>query len=149
MGQDINFAARQAELIADLRTRISDKKVLEAMARVARHLFVPAYNIELAYQDVPLPIGLGQTISQPYIVALMSSALNLTGQEKVLEIGTGSGYQTAILAELSGLVISVERLPEMARQASSLLQSLGYRNIRIHVTKSSWDGKKMLPMMPL
>ncbi len=107
------------------------------MARVPRELFVPAEAQLLAYEDRPLPIGLEQTISQPFIVALMTQALELTGQEKVLEIGTGSGYQTAILAELARLVISVERLSALAEAAKKILDGLGYTNIAMHLSKNT------------
>lgn len=112
---------------------IADRKVLDALMRVPRHEFVPAEHAAEAYDDHPLCIGAGQTISQPYIVALMTQALSLSGGEKVLEIGTGSGYQTAILAEIAGEVYSVERIPELARSAEVRLRHLGYSNIRIRV----------------
>ncbi|MBC7364391.1 MAG: protein-L-isoaspartate(D-aspartate) O-methyltransferase [Candidatus Aminicenantes bacterium] len=111
------------------RRGIRDPKVLEAMLKVPRHLFVPEQMKELAYGDEPLPIGEGQTISQPYIVAYMTEALKLTGHEKVLEIGTGSGYQTAILAELAREVYTVELIPELSRRAQKVLRELGYQNI--------------------
>jgi len=103
------------------------------MERVPRELFVPSESYNLAYEDIPLSIGYGQTISQPFIVAIMTQALSLQGNEKVLEIGTGSGYQTAILAELCRWVVSVERIPELANAAKRLLDRLGYRNIEIHL----------------
>lgn len=107
--------------------------VLAAMGRVPRHLFVEASLRDLAYEDHPLPIGGGQTISQPYMVALMTDVLGVTPECVVLEIGTGSGYQTAILAEQAKRVYSVERLDGLAEQAQTLLTSLNYRNIDIHV----------------
>ena len=110
---------------------IKDARVLEAMRKVKRHLFVPPIYGPLAYADGPLPIGMGQTISQPYIVALMTELLNLKGNEKVLEIGTGSGYQAAILAELAKEVYTIEILEPLARQAEKLLTELGYRNIHV------------------
>lgn len=109
---------------------IKDRKVLEAMLKVPRHLFVPEQMKELAYGDEPLPIGEGQTISQPYIVAYMTEALKLTGNERVLEIGTGSGYQTAILAEIVKEVYTVEVIPELSRRAQKVLAELGYNNIK-------------------
>ena len=112
---------------------VRDPRVLEAMSRVPRHLFVPAELAERAYEDSPLPIGEGQTISQPYMVAWMSELLAPGEGDRVLEIGTGSGYQAAILCELAAEVISVERFPELAREAEERLASLGYRNIAIHV----------------
>jgi len=108
---------------------IADENVLRAMGKIQRHLFVEDALVGEAYNDHPLPIGQKQTISQPYIVALMTEALDLTGKEKVLEIGTGSGYQTAILAELSTKVYTVERIQPLLEKSKSLLQSLGYTNI--------------------
>ncbi|MDD5037797.1 MAG: protein-L-isoaspartate(D-aspartate) O-methyltransferase [Dehalococcoidales bacterium] len=128
----MDFVAARAGLIEHLRKEINDERVLSAMARVPRERFVPAEVQHLAYEDTPLPIGLRQTISQPFIVALMTEALELTGSEKVLEIGTGSGYQTAILAELAKLVITVERLPALAEMANKILDGLGYTNIKVH-----------------
>ena len=122
----------RARLIKHLRREINDERVLSVMAGVPRERFVPEEQWHSAYEDRPLPIGQGQTISQPLIVALMTEALGLTGDEKVLEIGTGSGYQTAILAELAGSVVTVERLPSLANSAQMVLESLGYTNITIH-----------------
>jgi len=115
------------------RRGITDARVLAAMGRVPRHRFVQEALRDRAYGDHPLPIGEEQTISQPYIVALMSQLLELTGVEKVLEIGTGSGYQTAVLAELARRVCSVERLPRLAEQARATLESLGYTNVWVRV----------------
>jgi protein-L-isoaspartate(D-aspartate) O-methyltransferase len=108
---------------------IADENVLRAMGKVQRHLFVEEALVGEAYNDHPLPIGHKQTISQPYIVALMTEALELTGREKVLEIGTGSGYQTAVLAELSDRVYTIERIAPLLEKSKRLLESLGYRNI--------------------
>ncbi len=110
---------------------ISDARVLTALARVPRHLFVEEGRLGEAYADHPLPIGQGQTISQPYIVALMTELLQLQGHARVLEIGTGSGYQAAVLAELCREVISVERFPELAARARGLLADLCYENVRV------------------
>jgi protein-L-isoaspartate(D-aspartate) O-methyltransferase len=107
---------------------ITDARVLDAMRRVPRHRFVEEALRDRAYGDHPLPIGEGQTISQPYMVAAMTQLLRLTGREKVLEIGTGSGYQTAILAELARRVCSIERLPTLATRARRTLEVLGYTN---------------------
>ncbi len=115
------------------RQGITDPRVLAAMGRVPRHLFVPEPLREWSYEDRPLPIGHEQTISQPYIVALMTEALALEGTEKVLEIGTGSGYQTAILCELSREVFSIERIPELAEGARRRLEELGYGNVHVRV----------------
>jgi len=110
---------------------IRDTRVLDAMQRVPRERFVPEPSQPLAYADRALPIDCGQTISQPFMVAVMTEALLLEGGELVLEVGTGSGYQTAILAELAGRVISIERRPELADAARSTLASLGYDNVEI------------------
>jgi len=115
------------------RLGVRDERVLRVMQEVPRHLFVPEHIQHLAYEDTPLPIGQGQTISQPYIVALMTEALSLRGGEKVLEIGTGSGYQTAILAELAGEVFSIERIPALAEEARRRLALLGYGNVNVRV----------------
>jgi protein-L-isoaspartate(D-aspartate) O-methyltransferase len=115
---------------------IKDKGVLRAMGKIHRHLFIEEALIAEAYNDHPLPIGHKQTISQPYIVALMTEALELTGKEKTLEIGTGSGYQTAILAELSEKVYTIERVRPLMEQARTLLNQLGYTNILF----KSYDG---------
>lgn len=112
---------------------IEDVLVLEAMRKVPRHLFVEEALQDQAYNDHPVPIGDKQTISQPYIVALMTELLQLKGKEKVLEIGTGSGYQAAILAELADRVFSIERYPNLAYVANQTLQRLGYKNIIIRV----------------
>ncbi len=133
----MDFEAARVRLIEHLRTEIKDERVLSAMARIPRERFVPPGERYLAYEDRPLPIGLDQTISQPFIVALMTQALELTGSEKVLEIGTGSGYQAAILAELARLVITVERLPSLAEAANKVLNSLGYTNIVVHLAKET------------
>ena len=116
-----------------VRRGIKDKRVLDAMRQVPRHLFVPKDTRGLAYCDGPLPIGQGQTISQPYIVALMTELLELTGQEKVLELGTGSGYQAAILSRLVAQVYSVERHAALAEQAEKVFAQLGYDNVVISV----------------
>ena len=115
------------------RRGIKDQRVLEAMRQVPRHLFIPEATRNLAYCDGPLPIGHGQTISQPYIVALMTEILALEGQERVLEVGTGSGYQAAILSRLASQVYSVERHAALAQQAEKLFAQLGYDNIVVRV----------------
>lgn len=133
----MDFEAERAKLIKHLRAEIKDERVLAAMARVPRERFVPLKEQHLAYEDIPLPIGLEQTISQPFIVALMTQALELTGSEKVLEVGTGSGYQAAILAELARLVITVERLPTLAEAAKKVLDSLGYTNVIVQLARET------------
>jgi protein-L-isoaspartate(D-aspartate) O-methyltransferase len=125
-------AARQIMVDSQLRARgISDARVLDAMLRVPRHQFVPESCRAEAYEDHPLPIADGQTISQPYVVALMLESLLLTPADKVLEVGTGSGYVTALLAELAAQVFSIERHPGLADSARNVLAALGYANIRI------------------
>lgn len=115
---------------------IKDKEVIQAMLEVERHLFVPEYIRAHAYKDSALPIGEGQTISQPYIVALMTEALELKPTDKVLEIGTGSGYQAAILAKIAREVYTIEILPKLAERSRELLNKLGYKNIFV----KSGDG---------
>ena len=110
---------------------ITDRQVLQAMRKVERHLFVPAELAGFAYEDHPLSIGYGQTISQPYIVAFMTEVLNLEKTSKVLEIGTGSGYQAAILGEICDSVFSVEIVPQLSERAGNLLKVLGYSNIMV------------------
>jgi protein-L-isoaspartate(D-aspartate) O-methyltransferase len=124
---------------------IKDKRVLDAMMKVPRHLFVEEGLWHQAYGDFPLPIGQGQTISQPYIVALMTEALQLTGDEKVLEIGTGSGYQGAILAELTNQVFSIERISSMASKARKILDELGYAHVLIRVSDGTLGWQEEAP----
>src|SRR5258706_3692539 len=112
---------------------ITDARVLAAMRRVPRESFVPNAAQSYAYDDRALPIGSGQTISQPYMVAVMSEALRLTGSERVLDVGTGSGYQAAVLGELAREVITIERVPELAEAAKARLAALGYTNIDVRV----------------
>ncbi len=119
--------------------------VLEAMRKVPRHLFVPAESLESAYSDRPLPIGHGQTISQPYMVAVMTEALDLEGSQKVLEVGTGSGYQAAVLAEIAGHVVTTERVPELAEEARRKLRDLGYANIEVIVADGSAGFREQAP----
>jgi protein-L-isoaspartate(D-aspartate) O-methyltransferase len=130
-------------LLEKLRYEIDDERVLEAMAKVRRELFVPLTERAYAYDDRPLPIGEGQTISQPFIVALMTQAMELTGTEKVLELGTGCGYQAAILAELARHVVSVERIASLARWAKRTLKEMGYTNVEVHKAKRTlgWPAK--------
>lgn len=120
-------------LIRYLDHEIADKRVIEAMKRVPREVFVSPEQYQVAYDDRPLGIGFGQTISQPFIVALMVQALELRGDEKVLELGTGSGYEAAILAELAQKVVTVECVPALAESARPVLDKLGYSNIEVHV----------------
>jgi protein-L-isoaspartate(D-aspartate) O-methyltransferase len=125
---------RRAELVEILRASgIKDKRVLAVIGRIPRHLFVLPEDYYRAYEDRPLQIGFGQTISQPHIIAYMTESLALTGTQRVLEIGTGSGYQTAILAELASEVYTIERIPELSTTASKRLSSLGYKNIHYKI----------------
>ena len=129
------FAAAGERMVAEqIRARgVADPRVLAALRRVPRHRFIPEHLWSQAYADYPLPIGEDQTISQPYIVALMTEILELKETDRVLEVGTGSGYQAAVLAELAATVFSIDRKGGLADQARSILDSLGYRNIRIRV----------------
>jgi len=120
-------------LLKYLEYEIADKRVIEAMRRVPREAFVSQEQYHAAYDDRPLSIGFGQTISQPFIVALMVQALEFRGDEKVLELGTGSGYEAAILAELAQQVVTVECIPELAESARQILNKLGYSSIEVHV----------------
>jgi protein-L-isoaspartate(D-aspartate) O-methyltransferase len=132
----VEFELSKNQLINSLKLRIGDRHVIDVMARVPRHRFVPENCFDSAYNDRPLSIGYNQTISQPYIVALMTEALELKKSDKVLELGTGSGYQTAILAELAGYVISVERIPQLITSAKKILfDELGYKNIELYHSK--------------
>jgi protein-L-isoaspartate(D-aspartate) O-methyltransferase len=124
---------------------IGDTRVLEAMRKVPRHRFVPVDMQASAYEDRPLQIGHDQTISQPYMVAVMTEALELTGSEKTLEIGTGSGYQAALLAELSRHVYTVERLKELQDRARRILDALGYTNISYHVANGTLGWEEHRP----
>ncbi len=125
-------AARQKMVQEQLKSRgIQDQRVLQAMRSVERHLFVPRHLRDLSYADRPLPIGHDQTISQPYIVALMTELAEISPQDKVLEIGTGSGYQAAVLAELCRAVYSVEIVEPLAREARQRLEQLGYTNVSV------------------
>jgi protein-L-isoaspartate(D-aspartate) O-methyltransferase len=127
-------AMRRAMVDQQLKARgIRSEAVLAAMAKVPRHRFVRPTDADRAYSDMPLPIGSGQTISQPFIVAYMTEALDVARDEKVLEIGTGSGYQAAVLAELAREVYTIEIIPELAERARALLQELGYRNVHVRV----------------
>ena len=130
---ETSFAQKRKQMVeSQIKARgIKDQRVLDAMLKVKRHLFVPSDKRHLAYEDFPLPIGEGQTISQPYIVALMTELLALKGAERVLEIGTGSGYQAAILAELVKEVYTIEIMEPLARQSEALLKKLNYENIKV------------------
>jgi protein-L-isoaspartate(D-aspartate) O-methyltransferase len=124
---------------------VTDARVLKALESVPRHLFIDEGLIDQAYSDNPLPIGEKQTISQPYIVALMTEALELKGRERVLEIGTGSGYQTAILAQLADRVFSIERIAALASRARKILDKLNYYNVAIMVGDGSYGWREEAP----
>jgi protein-L-isoaspartate(D-aspartate) O-methyltransferase len=141
----VDFDRARARLVELFGAEIRDKRVLTAIAKIPRELFVPENLQPCAYDDRPLSIGFGQTISQPFIVALMTQALDLKGPEKVLEIGTGSGYQAAILAELAESVYSVERIPELAESARNVLHRLGYSNVNIKVAGEEMGWKEFAP----
>ena len=139
-GVELDAAKRQ--LIDRLKKEVADDRVILAMERVPREAFVPDESKELAYEDIPLPIGEGQTVSQPFIVALMVQALELRRTDKVMELGTGSGYQAALISEIADRVISVERISSLADAARDRLRSLDYVNIEVVVAKKGlgWPG---------
>jgi protein-L-isoaspartate(D-aspartate) O-methyltransferase len=139
--QQDTFAEKRRRMVeTQIKARdVKDPKVLDAMSRVPRHLFVPEAFQAQAYDDYPLPIGSDQTISQPYIVALMTSLLDLHGGERVLEIGTGSGYQAAVLSRIAGQVYTIEILPELGERARRELAELGYTNVESRIG-DGWAG---------
>jgi protein-L-isoaspartate(D-aspartate) O-methyltransferase len=141
------YAKQRMRMVdAQIRSRgIKDMRLLKLMEKIPRHLFVEEAMMDQAYNDNPLPIGERQTISQPYIVALMTEALALTGKEKVLEIGTGSGYQTAILAELADRVCSIERIASLAGMARKTLDYLNAFNVAIRVGDGTYGWKEEAP----
>lgn len=129
----MDFTAARAELVTQLQPTIRDRRVIEAIGRIPRELFVPPEQQKVAYENNALPIGFGQTISQPYMVAKMTEALSLGGTERVLEVGTGSGYQAAVLAELAQSVLTTERIMVLAEIARATLAGLGYKNINVQL----------------
>ena len=129
----IDYQAARAALVRSLRAEVRDERVLAAFGRVPRERFVPPDLQRFAYDDRPLPIGHEQTISQPLMVAIMAQALLLRGDEKLLEVGTGSGYQAAVLSLLAREVVSVERIPALSQVAAQRLQELGYHNVRVFI----------------
>jgi protein-L-isoaspartate(D-aspartate) O-methyltransferase len=147
MPPERDFEALRERMVRDqlIARDITDPRVLEAMRHVPRHRFVPPHLRAMAYEDGPLPIGHNQTISQPYIVALMSQMLELTADDIVLEIGTGSGYQTAVLCQLARFVYSLERHPALGERAGSLLDKLGYNNVETHIGDGSQGLADMAP----
>lgn len=132
-------------LMQQLAHEIRDRKVLDVMSRIPRELFVPPSVQPSAYENIPLPIEMGQTISQPFIVALMTEALELAGDEKVLEIGTGSGYQTAILCELARRVVTIERHQKLFDRAKEVLTSLGYSNVEFYISGKTMGWREAAP----
>ena len=145
-GQD-NFQAQRLRMVeTQIRARdVQNAAVLQAMRRVPRHLFVPDDVRPFAYDDRPLPIGRGQTISQPYIVAYMTEALQLAPEHTVLEIGTGSGYQAAVLAEIAKQVYSIEIVPDLAESARRVLAQAGYRNVEIRAGNGYLGWRERAP----
>lgn len=144
--QDSYLQERERMVTDQLQRRgIRDEHVLSAMRAVPRHRFVPEEHRHLAYADGPLPIGQGQTISQPYIVALMTQLLQLAGDEEVLEIGTGSGYQAAVLSHLAQTVHTVEQHGELANRARWVMEALGIENVRVHVGDGSSGWPESAP----
>ena len=141
----VDLERARENLLKHLEYEIADKRVIEAMKRVLREAFVSQEQYRVAYDDRPLSIGFGQTISQPFIVALMVQALELRGDEKVLELGTGSGYEAAILAELAQKVVTVECIPELAESARQVLDNLGYSNIEVHVSGKTLGWSEEAP----
>lgn len=142
-----DYAAERRQMVREqiARRGLSEARLLAAFEAVPRHLFVPDDHRHLAYADGPLPIGWGQTISQPYIVALMTSLLELQGDERVLEVGTGSGYQAAILSRLAAEVHTVEWVPELGAGAEKLLKELGLNNIHCHIGDGSLGWPEAAP----
>jgi protein-L-isoaspartate(D-aspartate) O-methyltransferase len=142
---ETDFSAARLKLIEHLRREIRDERVLNAMARVPRELFIPSTFWEAAYEDRPLPIGAGQTISQPLIVAMMTEAVAVKEDDRVLEVGTGSGYQAAILAELADWVVTVERHQQLAKNAKEALEKLGCRNVEVHLAEPMLGWRHKAP----
>ena len=145
--ENIDYAKLRELMVSEQieRRGITSRDVLNAMRAVPRHLFVPQKLLNEAYADYPLPIGLNQTISQPYIVALMTEALALENHHRVLEIGTGCGYQTAVLAELADQVYSIEIVPELAERSRKILQQLNYQNIHLKCGDGLTDWAAQAP----
>jgi len=146
MTEDRYTATRHRMVDTQITPRgVSDPRVLAAMRQVPRHRFIPSHLWDQAYSDYPLPIGEDQTISQPYIVALMTEILEIKSTDKVLEVGTGSGYQAAILAELAAQVFSIDRVASLLAQAENTLHSLGYINIKTRVGDGTLGWPEEMP----
>ena len=146
LGHGDGYGGYRSQLVEALRDKgIQDLRVLHAIATVPRHRFVPDAMRHRAYEDVPLPIGAGQTISQPYVHARTLELLRLRGNDRVLEVGAGSGYQTALLAELASTVLAVERVPELARAAREALEAVGVRNATVVVGDGTLGWRAYAP----
>ena len=143
--KDFSIARRRMVEVQVVGRGVTDKRVIDAMLKVPRHKFVEEALENQAYQDAPLPIGEKQTISQPYMVAVMSEALALDGSEKVLEVGTGSGYQAAVLALLASRVFSLERIPSLARRARKVLDECGFSKVNIRLADGTLGWQDMAP----
>jgi protein-L-isoaspartate(D-aspartate) O-methyltransferase len=145
--ESAGYRAERSRMVEEqlLSRGIRDRRVLQAMRTVPREDFTPAFLRPFAYEDRPHPIGYDQTISQPCIVALMTEALKLKGDERVLEIGTGSGYQTAVLAELAAEIFSIERIPELSLRAELALEKLAYHNIHLRVANGTFGWPEESP----
>ena len=151
MEDDAHFANLRNRMVTEqiVSRGVTDERVLAALRRVPRHWFVPEEYANIAYSDSPLPIGHGQTISQPYIVALMTELLELEGEENVLEVGTGSGYQAALLAYLAHKVHSIERYTELADKADEVMMRMGMTNVLVHVGDGSLGLPKYAPFQAI
>lgn len=147
MEEGDRFTIARAKMVSEqiVRRGVNEPRLVRVLQRVPRHLFVPLSMRDYAYEDRPLPIGNGQTISQPYIVGLMTSLLALKGDEVVLEVGTGSGYQAAVLAEMAGTVHSIERFEDLAKAAAVRLVRLGYYNTHVHCADGSLGWPEAAP----
>ena len=141
------FESQRKKMVKEqiINRGVTNPLVIKAMEKVPRHKFVPEELIQRAYDDTPLSIGHGQTISQPYIVAYMTQALRLVGGEKVLEVGTGCGYQAAVLAEIASDVYTIERIPELAQKAEQNLSSLGYKNVHVKIGDGTLGLEEFAP----
>jgi protein-L-isoaspartate(D-aspartate) O-methyltransferase len=146
LGAGDGYSGYRAQLVETLRDKgITDLRVLHAIATVPRHRFVPESMKHRAYEDIPLPIGAGQTISQPYVHARTLELLRLQGSDRVLEVGAGSGYQTALLAELASTVLAVERVPELAKSARAALETVGVKNATVVVGDGTLGWRAYAP----
>ncbi len=151
MDEELMYTKERQRMVDEqlVERHLSDERVLQVMREVPRHRFVPPEYRHHAYSDGPLPIGSGQTISQPYIVALMTQLLNLKGDERVLEVGTGSGYQAAVLGRLAKEVHTIERHDKLAEQAGAVLQELGLSNVHVHIGDGSMGLPELAPFQAI